>query len=105
MARFKRLSASAGPVTNRRPKAIFRRWPTKREAERSIQRCATRAGVDECDLNLLTVLDAKRQRNVESELPGASRSTTSKVMGNTGSKDEQIAGADRSRRRFDQSRP
>jgi len=33
--------------------------PTWREAERSIKRCATRAGVDECDLNLLAVLDAK----------------------------------------------
>jgi hypothetical protein len=43
--------------------------PTWREAERSIKRRATRVGVDGCDLNLLAVLDAKGQRNVERELP------------------------------------
>jgi hypothetical protein len=33
-----------------------------------IERRATRVGVDGCDVNLHTVLDAKGQRNVEPEL-------------------------------------
>jgi hypothetical protein len=80
--------------------------PTWREAERSIKRCATRAGVDECDLNLLAVLDAKRQRNVEGELPeGLQVNHVEGYAEDAGSKDKLIASADRSRRRFDQSRP
>ena len=34
---FKRPSASAGPVTNRRPKAIFRGWPRQPGGKRNVQ--------------------------------------------------------------------
>jgi len=71
-----------------------------------MKRRATRAGVDVCDLNLLAVLDAKRQRNVECELPGGLQGNHVEGDGeHAGSKDELIASAERSRRRFNQSRP
>jgi hypothetical protein len=80
--------------------------PTWREAKCSIERRATRVGVDGCDLNLLTILDAKGQRNVKRELPRRLHvEHVEDDVQHAGSKDKTITGAHCSPRPFDRFRP
>jgi hypothetical protein len=67
---------------------------------------AARVGVDWYDLNLLVVLQAEWQRDVQRQLPRRIQiNHVERDVEHAGSKDETVAGAERASGRFDEWRP